>query len=226
MLIGAHPASDFLPKSFYEKGKLTSDIKFTPITEASYDGKKIKTHQDEPSMIEQPKHAPSETLSQTEKVITNADEFGPLREFLSEETTIHHFEACQTKIIQSINHGIFPGFTMLIHGFTYKELMEELPGEWRSGLEHDQELIENSTWLAMHRTVCEGESKKELFYIYIRSFNFSDYAFCQLAHECTHIASFFLRNVLDRNQEIEAEAYFHTHIMWQAIKHLRGNEQD
>ncbi|MBL8000181.1 MAG: hypothetical protein JNL32_16280, partial [Candidatus Kapabacteria bacterium] len=36
---------------------------------------------------------------------------------------------------------------------------------------------------------------------------------CALAHECVHICQFILSNMLDRDKEVECEAYFHTYLM-------------
>lgn len=140
----------------------------------------------------------------------------------TKEHAIGASEAKPHKLIQSLNHGIFPGFTMFIHRFTFDELMIELSGEWKAGIENDRDFIEKTEYAAMHRTIKRGDRDVDLYYIYIKDFNFSDYAFCKLAHKCLHITNFFLMDVLDRNREFEAEAYFHTHIMSQAIKHLRG----
>lgn len=64
---------------------------------------------------------------------------------------------------------------------------------------------------------------KTFFFIIIPRFDFDDDdCFVKLAHEIVHICQFFLPDVLNRNTEIECEAYLHTHIMRQALKKLRG----
>lgn len=114
---------------------------------------------------------------------------------------------------------------MLSCGFDYHKLIEELDKnenkEWANGIREAGNLISNANWIALHR---ESEGI-HLFYIIIKPlFDFSDKHMCYLAHECLHICQFFLKDILDRNREYEAEAYLHTHLMQQALKHLRSNE--
>jgi len=63
-----------------------------------------------------------------------------------------------------------------------------------------------------------------LFYIILtEEFDFSDYAYCKLAHEVLHICQFILPDILNRDREYECEAYLHTHIMMQCLNQIRGN---
>jgi hypothetical protein len=39
-----------------------------------------------------------------------------------------------------------------------------------------------------------------------------------LAHEVLHLCQEFLPNFLNRDEEMEAEAYFHSHVMYSAYK--------
>lgn len=82
----------------------------------------------------------------------------------------------------------------------------------------DKELIERAHMVVMKRT----HSGRTYFYLVINAdFKFTDYCYCKLAHEITHLCQFYLPDVLNRNQEWEAEAYLHTHLMEQALVHLR-----
>lgn len=132
-----------------------------------------------------------------------------------------------------LDFGIFPGFCMFTNGYTYDEIMAFLnkhkkrSKDWISGLCNEKSLLDNGNYLAMRRdmeNIKTGESKT-LFYIYTKEiFKFTDEEYCKLAHEITHICQFYLKDVLNRDKEIEAEAYLHTHLMRQCLKQLRSNK--
>lgn len=143
------------------------------------------------------------------------------------------------KVIDFLNFGIFPGTVLFSVGNSYSELVETIEEEytagrweaesghklWSLGISDDEKLLTSGTYFALKR---ELENKKEnlektLFYIIItEQFTFTDYEMCKLAHEITHLLQFHLPTILDRNREIEAEAYTHTHLMMQCLKILRG----
>lgn len=137
------------------------------------------------------------------------------------------------KILQFIDHGIFHGYTLFIYGMTYEEVVGKLKkikksSEWLKCLETSKEHFEKVyNWgSCFQRTISVtrgGKVTRETRYsfIYVKSFDFSDDDMCALAHEVVHLCQFVLPDFLDRNKEIEAEAYFHTHIMDQCLKALR-----
>jgi hypothetical protein len=136
------------------------------------------------------------------------------------------------KLIQWIPMGMFPAYVMLSVGFTYDEIMKEL-GKlnskdaecWKLGLSEDATLINDGNWFALRRTVTNRKNPKKTktmhYVIFKERFDFSDLSMCKLAHEVLHICQFFLRDVLDRDREIEAEAYLHTYLMEQCLGELR-----
>ena len=139
--------------------------------------------------------------------------------------------AKNVKTIQFLNTGIFSATILFSCGYSYDELAKFLKkrkaDDWLAGISvpDDIELIKKSFGLAMKREVYNKKSgvEKTFFYLYLRdSFTFTDYEYCVLAHEIIHILQFMLPCLLDRNTEIEAEAYTHTHIMKQCLEHLRG----
>ena len=67
----------------------------------------------------------------------------------------------------------------------------------------------------------DGKDKTFYFIIFMEVFDFSDWHYIKLAHECLHICQFFLPTVSQREQEHECEAYLHTHLMQQALNALR-----
>jgi hypothetical protein len=126
------------------------------------------------------------------------------------------------RIIECLNTGIFPAKVVLSVGFNYKEIISHLKkqkaNEWAAAISEDETLINSSKYNAMHR-VHKGAN---YFYIIItRTFDFSDWDMCMLAHEIVHMCQFILPEILNRDKEIEAEAYLHTHLMDQALKALR-----
>lgn len=63
--------------------------------------------------------------------------------------------------------------------------------------------------------------------IIIREFDFSeDDDFCLLAHEVLHVCQFWLSIVMGDGRENEGEAYFHSHIMRQALEAMRAAENN
>lgn len=133
------------------------------------------------------------------------------------------------KVMHWLNHGCYHGYTMFCVGYSYKEIIVSLKKkknaeDWLAGLLEEEDFINSGQNFAMRRTL---ENKKtgdtiHLHYIiFTKIFDFSDWDMCKLAHEILHICQFFLPDFLDRNREIEAEAYFHTHLMNQCLTILR-----
>jgi ferritin-like protein len=132
------------------------------------------------------------------------------------------------KTIQTINTGIFPATIMFSNGLEYDEIIKELSkikaDEWVSGLSGDKEIIDKGFAFGLYRSIENIRTKqlKHLYYIILKdSFDFSDYHYVVLAHEIIHICQFVSDGMFDRNKEIEAEAYLHSHIMTQCLNILR-----
>ena len=127
-----------------------------------------------------------------------------------------------------LNHGTYPGYTMFIYNYSYDfvvKYLKKIKGrDWLIAIKNDPDIFKSDQWLAK-KIVFENTrtGKKKNFYIIRipRKFRFDDWDYCALAHEITHLCQFFLPDILDRNKEIEAEAYFHTHIMGQCLKNMR-----
>jgi hypothetical protein len=132
------------------------------------------------------------------------------------------------KVIKWINTGIFPMDVMLSVGFSYDEIVKHLKtikaDGWLRAIAEDRNLFTEGSGFALKRTVTDAKNGKSVRYFYLilpSQFDFTDYAYCILAHEILHICQFMLPDMLDRNLEHEAEAYLHTHLMQQALKELR-----
>lgn len=134
-----------------------------------------------------------------------------------------------TKLLTGLSHGIFPGATALLMGYTYEEALKDLSPDWRRCLDaSDRSFFENSAGACLHREVISTDkSGKEsqrinYYFLILRDFNFTDKDFVILAHELLHLCQFFLPSVnVERDKEIECEAYFHTHMMTQALEEIR-----
>lgn len=135
------------------------------------------------------------------------------------------------QVLSFINNGIFPGHVLFSCGYKFDVLYSKLKKictnknkYWYQAIHDDKKLLDSGNYFALSRTlenVKTGEIK-ELYYIIITTdFLFTDYEYCKLAHECLHICQFFLPKILDRNREIEAEAYYHTHLMEHCLKEIR-----
>lgn len=122
----------------------------------------------------------------------------------------------------TIDFGIFQGKICFSCGFTEKELrahfIKQGCKDWASCL-RSIELGENCLGIACKRMY----KNMEFYFLILRDpFRFTDQEYCTLAHECLHLVQFRLMDILDRDAETECEAYLHTHLMTQILKHLRG----
>lgn len=139
--------------------------------------------------------------------------------------------------IDFLNMGCYPGCVFFCHGYSVDELYDTLrklykTGAWKEemgvpiylkALEGDEALLKDGKYFAIRRTLEHPKHGKKIchFILIFEEFKFTDDQMCKLAHECLHICQFYLPDVLDRNKEIEAEAYLHTHLMSQCLKLLR-----
>lgn len=126
------------------------------------------------------------------------------------------------KVLQWLDNGCYPGFVLFSCGFTYEEvvalLKKKKANQWLIGLEAQKDFVLSSNYCAF--TTEEGV---HCAFIFIKEqFKFTDYEYCKLAHEVFHICQFSLSYILDIVKEKEAAAYYHTHIMNQCLKALRG----
>jgi hypothetical protein len=132
-------------------------------------------------------------------------------------------------IICWINHGVYPGSTMFIYKKSHDEVCKHLKKlkaiDWLVCVENDELMLKPEQWFCGRRVFYNSKTKEErtLFFIRIATeFYFNDRAYVTLAHEVLHLCQFFLPDLMDRNKEIEAEAYFHTYMMEQCLKAIRG----
>lgn len=133
------------------------------------------------------------------------------------------------KIIRWLNAGIFPCPIMFSVGFSYDEIIKYLKkikaNEWAIGISQDKSRVDGGTCFAMKRIVENEQTGAVVTHFYIiitRQFDFSDWDMIMLAHEIVHICQFMLPDILNRDNETEAEAYLHSHIMTQCLKELRS----
>lgn len=133
------------------------------------------------------------------------------------------------KILEWIPMGHFPGYLMFNYRFKHKELMIELDNlqasNYIQAFSDDPERVDKN-WCAMHREM-ENTKTGEKINLYMLNipdvFDFNEpYDYCKLAHEVLHICQFYLPDVLDRNIEIEAEAYFHTFLMEKILNLIKN----
>lgn len=142
-----------------------------------------------------------------------------------------------TKIVRFLNMGIFPGTVLFSAGFTCKEFYEHIEKNYRTGIwekekglatwlegirGEEEKFSTNNYWASFREMIHPKHGTKRCYYILIfDDFKFTDMEMVKLAHECLHICQFHLPDVLNRNKEIEAEAYLHSHLMSQCLKELR-----
>ena len=114
-----------------------------------------------------------------------------------------------------INHGCYTGKTFFSCGMDSEGVYKRLKGHWKQAFE-GTEINEYHAYTLNY--ILDGE---QFTYIILPDFDFSDEDMITLAHECTHLCQFILSGILDRDQEKEAEAHFHSHIMTQCLENLR-----
>ena len=136
-------------------------------------------------------------------------------------------EVIERKIITYLNFGSFPGVIQFSSGFTYDEIMDTLKGKkhskyWREALKTEKEFIDSGKYFAIKREI---DGFQYFFLILTDQFDFSDEHMIILAHEVLHLLQFNLPKLLNRDEETEAEAYTHSHIMRQCLNALRGIAQ-
>lgn len=134
-----------------------------------------------------------------------------------------------TNCLYWFDTGIFNGTVMFVYRYSYDELITELKKKkadtWAMAISEDRHLMETSNYLAMKRSLTNTKtgSSVDHYIIKIREpFKFTDYEYCKLAHEVLHICQYFLPDILNREKEHEAEAYFHTYLMQKCLAALRG----
>lgn len=132
------------------------------------------------------------------------------------------------KIIRWFDAGIWPASIVFCCGFSYDEIIKHFSkvkaNGWATGISQDKAFIDSDNYFALKRTVENKVTGKEVTYFYIifrNQFDFSDFAFCTLAHEVLHICQFMLPDMTNMEREYEAVAYTHTYIMQSILKELR-----
>jgi hypothetical protein len=135
------------------------------------------------------------------------------------------------KTLTWIDMGCFPGTCLLSSGHDYDSLKGELEkleaANWFTPLSRIKSDINNpeisgSAFRKLFKR--KGQSSVVFYYLIMKDpFDFSDQAYITLAHECLHIVQYVLVPILNRDNEAEAEAYLHSHLMAQCLSALRGN---
>jgi len=132
-----------------------------------------------------------------------------------------------TKTIKWIDFALFPQSVMLANGYSYEELLAKFGKRfptWVKPLEEHKKLFD-TCWGFVHRhqwTDKNGVKKCHYWLIIKDPFDFSDEAMCNLAHEVLHVVQFVLADKINRDDEVEFEAYFHTYLMTECLKALRA----
>lgn len=131
------------------------------------------------------------------------------------------------KILTFIDFGIFPGSVMFTVGYGADEVKKHLrrmkAPEWIRSIEGDEHRF-GKGYHALHRELLQIKTGlvRHYYHIILEKFEFTDECYIRLAHECLHLCSFHLRDILDRNREFEADAYTHSHLMRQCLDKIRS----
>lgn len=130
------------------------------------------------------------------------------------------------KGIATLNAGIFYPKVLFCYKYEYDEILKELKKQkqfgWITAFEcHKYLFEENARCFAAYSRIPDNKMEQGVLYYFIilrDEFKFKDIDYCKLAHECLHICQFILPDFLERDREIEAEAYLHTHLMTQGLE--------
>lgn len=123
-----------------------------------------------------------------------------------------------------IKNGIFHGYTLFVCGYSYKQMLDRLneyeEKSWFNAVNHSKakELFEDA------HACCRVEINDSINFpiVFIRNgFRNKRDDFVVLAHELIHLNQFYLSDFIDRNKEIECEAYFHTYMMNECLNALK-----
>lgn len=117
-----------------------------------------------------------------------------------------------------MDHGIWHGHTLVMVGLDLEQVRRSWPDSiWIKTIADDKDFVQAAAEpackaMAMMR---RGDDGRFYYYLWLRDVidpsNPRD--MIVLAHELVHIVSFLLSGILNRNQEVEAEAYTHTYFM-------------
>lgn len=134
------------------------------------------------------------------------------------------------RILDFLNNGIYPGHILFSVGYTFKEIHDKLLKmkytDYAIGIKDRELKHKQVTGTAFSVELIEDDTGEErtLFYIVLQEFNFTDDDYCVLAHEIVHICQFYLKFInVNRNNEVESDAFYHTHLMKQCLKLLRDH---
>lgn len=137
-----------------------------------------------------------------------------------------------TRIKEYIPFQVYPGGVCFTMDFLYEDLLDSFEKEdleeWRIALEDiGPDMYKN--WFCSKR-VLENPDGHERTFFFLNipcQFDFLDMNhYCMLAHELVHLCQFYLPDVLDRNVEHEAEAYFHTYMMETILRIIKEGKKD
>ena len=137
--------------------------------------------------------------------------------------------------IDFLNNGQFHGDVMFLYGMNYDEIIASIKKlskgknpidpDWLMGInsEEDRRVITEAHACALKREkVVDDVVVKTMFYIVIKDkFKFTPDDYITLSHEVVHQCQFYLPYLLNRDVEIEAEAYYHSHIMRQCLRIMK-----
>jgi len=137
------------------------------------------------------------------------------------------------KYIGWIDHGCYPGETLFINGYDYDQTLKHLKKMrkkkgvnkkvmdcWIESVRAHENTFRSNNWFCGICDVAPKDSDRFSKYTIISlttGFKKCDFDYTRVAHEVLHLCQFYLPDLLDRDTEVEAEAYFHTHIMGQIL---------
>lgn len=115
-----------------------------------------------------------------------------------------------SKIMKWVEFGMFPGGMMFIQNMSHKEVSSQLRKGAAKELKKCKDVFksENPTVLRFQK------GSREFLMVFQKGCDLNDLTdVVTLAHECLHICQMLLPDFLNRDEEQECEAYFHSYLM-------------
>lgn len=129
----------------------------------------------------------------------------------------------KVSLITTVDFGILSGKICFSCGYSFKEMRkvfkEQKCKEYLKAIKDEDDEWGDTVGVCWERKV----NGCTLYFLCLKDpFKFTDQEYVTLAHEVLHVIQFRLNGVVNRDREVEFEAYLHSHIMDKILHKLRN----
>lgn len=135
----------------------------------------------------------------------------------------------QRGFVTWIDFELYPHSLCFCYGLPYENILGILKKKAKNYYEaikdeHDEHKRFNFCACRRETVNKKGDISKYYFLFFKEKFEFKDSSYVILSHELLHICQFYLPSInVNRDKEIEAEAYFHSFLMQKCLDKIRKN---